>query len=64
MNSEKPTYLNEKQVASELGISIQTLRNHRSLRKGLPYTKLGKKILYKWSDVLDFLENRKVSFSS
>jgi predicted DNA-binding transcriptional regulator AlpA len=52
--------LDEHQVASLTNISVQTLRNHRCTRRGLPYLKLGRSIRYPLSDVLKFLEARKI----
>lgn len=48
--------LNEKEVATELGIAPGTLRNWRSLRIGVPYVKLGKRaVRYRRSDVEAFV---------
>lgn len=48
--------LNEKEVATELGIAPGTLRNWRSLRIGVPFVKLGKRaVRYRRSDVEAFV---------
>lgn len=53
-------FLNETQVAELVGVSIQTLRNHRFLRRGLPYYKFYKRVLYSLDDVLQYLQERRV----
>lgn len=42
------------------GIGLQTLRNYRMLRKGPPYVKLDKSVRYLESDVLAYMESRRV----
>jgi predicted DNA-binding transcriptional regulator AlpA len=59
---EKP-YLNEKEVAAITGRAVSTLRNERFMRKGLPYLKIGgRSIRYKNSDVIAFMEGRRITF--
>ena len=41
-----PRALNEREAAEILGLSVQTLRNHRARRRGIPYVKLGRRVLY------------------
>jgi hypothetical protein len=53
--------LNEKEVAKILGISLSTLRIHRHKGRGLPYYKIGKAVRYDPVDILNFLEENKVS---
>lgn len=56
-------YLNEKEVAAITGRAISTLRNERFMRKGLPYLKVGgRSIRYKNSDVIAFMEGRRITF--
>jgi hypothetical protein len=48
--------LDEKQAAKRIGVKVQTLRNWRHLRKGLPYVKLGERaIRYIDSDCDEFV---------
>jgi hypothetical protein len=57
------TLLDEKQVASLLGLSIQTLRNDRSnpsLRR-IPYVKLGKSVRYRPEDVAAYIERNRIA---
>jgi len=49
--------LNEKEVARRLGLSVQTLRNWRHLRKGPAYVRVGSRaIRYKIEDLNHFIE--------
>ena len=62
---DKPSvkrYLPEKSVCEMTGIAIPTLRNHRHLRKGIPYIKVGRKVLYDVLDVDNHMENHKIIF--
>lgn len=56
----KPQYLNERQVAEITGISVQTLRNHRHLGRGIPYVKLDKSVRYNMGDAISYMERRKI----
>lgn len=53
-------YLNEKEVAALTGIPVQTLRNQRHWRKGLPYRKFGKLVRYSLPEVLTAMESCKI----
>lgn len=53
-------YLTEGQVAEIVGRAVQTLRNDRFRRQGLPYIKLGKLVRYDEQDVIDYMESRKI----
>ena len=53
-------YLNEKQAAKLIGLSVQTLRNQRFKRCGLPYVKVGRSVRYDIQDIIPFMDNRKV----
>lgn len=57
----QPTYLNEKQVSEMTGRALSTLRNDRHLRRGMPYLKIGKSIRYSQSDVITWMEERKIT---
>lgn len=43
--------LNEKQTAEILGLAVQTLRNDRATRRRWPYVKIGRRVLYRPSDI-------------
>jgi len=62
MSNESIKYLSEKEVSGVTGIALSTLRNHRSLRKGIPYSKIFRSIKYSVADVLDFMESHKIRF--
>jgi predicted DNA-binding transcriptional regulator AlpA len=47
----------EKEVAKVIGISVHTLRNWRFSGKGPTYQKIGRRILYPKSDVLEFMNS-------
>ena len=51
-----PQYLTEKQVSESTGLSQKTLSQHRWKSTGLPYSKFGRSIRYKFDDVLAFKE--------
>jgi hypothetical protein len=54
-------YLSEQQVSKKYGIAVQTLRNWRSLNRHIPYRKIGRKILYKDQEVMEFLRAIKIN---
>ena len=53
-------FLTEKQVSEITGQAVQTLRNNRHQGRGFPYVKLSRSVRYSLSDVLGFMENRKI----
>lgn len=53
-------FLNEKQVSQMTNIPLQTLRNNRFQHKGINYVKIGRSVRYEVSDILDFMEKRKI----
>jgi predicted DNA-binding transcriptional regulator AlpA len=63
MNTHKNRYLSENKVKEITGIALSTLRNHRSLRKGIPYSKIFRSVKYSRADVLDFMESHKIRFN-
>jgi len=60
MCGEEKIYLNESEVSQLTGIAKQTLRNWRSLRRGMKYCKCGKCVRYLRSDVIEFMERNKI----
>ena len=52
--------LNDIQAAAYLGLAPQTLRNMRSYRRGPCYHRLGRRIVYKISDLEKYLAERRV----
>jgi len=53
-------YLTPKAVEELTGIKRQTLANARHLGVGIPYYKVYRSIRYKLSDVMAFMEARRV----
>ncbi len=60
MTNNLPKYLNERECADMTGIGIQTLRNARFNRTGIPYVKLTRSIRYSVQDILEYFESRKI----
>ncbi len=56
-----PHYIGEKHVSEITGFALATLRNHRSLRKGIPYRKVGRTVRYLVADVIAFMEAGKIA---
>lgn len=52
--------LPEKKVAQMLSLSVQTLRNDRAKRQGLPYVKLGAAVRYRVDDVEAYVAARQI----
>lgn len=48
------------ELASELGVSIETLRKWEHQRIGPPRVKVGQKVLYRRGGVRTWLENKEV----
>lgn len=53
-------YLNPCDVNKEYGFSVSTLAKWRMDNKHLPFTKIGKYIKYKRTDIIEFLECNRV----
>ena len=62
MEMVTPKWLNEKQVAEITGRAVQTLRNDRAKRQGIPYYKDGRSVRYRADCVVSYMESRKVNF--
>jgi Helix-turn-helix domain len=55
-----PKYVDEKRVSKITGRALSTLRNDRHNRRGIPYCRVGRSIRYSLSDVVEFMESRKI----
>jgi hypothetical protein len=59
-----PKFVGERTVSEITGIALSTLRNARSLRRGLPHYKLdGSRqgaVKYRLSDVLEWMESKRI----
>ncbi len=53
-------WINPKNVSTDYGFSTSTLAKWRMDNKNLPFSKMGKYIRYKRSDILAFIESNKV----
>jgi hypothetical protein len=57
---EHPKYIDEKEVSEITKRALPTLRNDRHLRRGIPYCKIGKSVRYALSDVIEYMECRRI----
>lgn len=53
-------FLKGVEVHRLTGLGLSTLRNYRPLRKGPPYVKVGRAVLYERSDVFAWLNAQKI----
>jgi phage terminase Nu1 subunit (DNA packaging protein) len=60
IDPETPLAVNERQAAALLGRSVQTLRNWRQDRRGLPYVKQGRSVSYLVADIQSFLQANRI----
>lgn len=58
-----PELLTPEQVAAMTGLSLDTLAQWRSQRRGLPYLKLGRAVRYDAIEIQAYLERCRVSVS-
>ena len=58
------TLFNQNTLAAVLNCSTQLLERNRWAGQGVPYLKIGRKVLYRKSDVLGFLQQQKVYHST
>jgi len=54
-------FLNKKELASYLGISIYTIDSWVSQRKEIPYVKMGRRVMFDFKDVEAWLEKHKIN---
>lgn len=52
--------LNEFEAAKKLGLTVYTLRNWRSMRRGPSYIKMGRRIGYLDSDLENYIASRRI----
>lgn len=55
------TYMNEAEAAEYLTISVHKLRKDRMNSVGLPYSKLGDKVVYTKEDLDSWVEINKIN---
>ena len=56
--------IDEKNLSKILGKSLQTLRNDRFLKKGVPYFKIGRSVRYSIDDVENYIEKSRIDFEN
>ena len=60
MTFQNRQYVTETELAEMIQRSVQTLRNDRHRRRGLPYIKIGRSIRYDLADVEAYLNECRV----
>ncbi len=61
MTQSEERYLTEKETSELTKLALPTLRNHRHLRKGIPYIRVSSRaIRYALRDVIQFMESRRI----
>jgi hypothetical protein len=60
MDLEKTNMLNETGASLFLGVAKQTMANWRSQRRGPVYHKLSRRVVYRLSDLEDFIQSCRI----
>ena len=55
-----PVYVDEKEVSRITGRALSSLRNDRHNRRGIPYYKPNRSVVYALSDVISYMEASKI----
>ena len=58
--TEKEKFLSTRETARLLNLSAQTLVNMRYRGEGLPYHKIGRRVVYSLTDIHEFMEKRRI----
>jgi hypothetical protein len=53
-------FIGEKETSKETHFSVSKLQTDRHYGRGLPYYKVGRKILYKRSEVREYIERHRI----
>jgi hypothetical protein len=53
-------YIDEREVAQITGRKVPTLRSDRHKGQGIPYRKVGRKVIYRLDEVVAYVESRKI----
>jgi len=61
--TDQKKYLTAEDVSALTGLSVETLAQWRSQRRGIPYLKIGRAVRYDLADVHAYLEGCRVSVS-
>jgi len=62
-NKIKKEWLSPKEVEAEYGLSVSTLAKWRMAKKNIQFSKVGKAVKYKRSDIETFLDSVVVMLS-
>ena len=57
-------FAGQKQVAEYLGLSARTLERLRLTGGGPPFRKFGRRVLYQWSEVLEWADGKRRTSTS
>jgi hypothetical protein len=57
----EPLYVDERELARRLPISLITWQNWRRHGGGPPFFRLGRRIVYRWREVVAWLESHRVT---
>lgn len=61
---EELQWVDDREAAKILGFrNVQTLRNWRHLMRGPAYSKMGRSVRYRVSDLINYAESRKVKIN-
>ena len=56
-------HLNEHEVAERIGISVKTLQRMRHEMLGIPFKKIGRRVIYSEIEVARYLDSHSVSLN-
>lgn len=57
---EKPKFIDKKQLAAWLGISIYTIDTWVSQRREIPFVRMGDRVMFDVIEVLDWIDMNRV----
>ncbi|MGW0455264.1 helix-turn-helix domain-containing protein [Gordonia sputi] len=57
----KPQLATPQQVAEFMHTTVEHLAQDRYLNRGIPYVKHGRRVLYRWADVFDYIREHTVN---
>lgn len=60
MEDAHSQFLDENKVAKITQRAVQSLRNDRMSRQGIPYYKVGRSVRYSLKDVLEFMDKHRI----
>ena len=63
LKTDLPKHLNEHEVAERIGISVKTLQRMRHEMRGIPFKKIGRRVIYSEIEVARYLDSHSVSLN-